>query len=246
MGAIRDVSIMRTKKWELGVAISAGVSGAKSGLNFLGGNKRMDAAPMATAVQPPFSYNSSSSAPKTIRNNFAFAAGIAARKPISERFGFSTGVLYEYLSTLSSVGVRINQANAVQGAVGNALYYTSYTTKQQEYFNQYHFISVPVSFDYQLLKHRPLRIHAGVSVKQLVRTNALQFDHQSQIYYYNRNAFNRTQLFPGFGIEYAFLRNRSLVIGPQVEGGLVALEKNGSNEHLFSGSVKAQWFFLKK
>lgn len=238
-------TIKQERAWEFGVAGSAGVSGSKSGLNFLGGNKSMDAAFMAQSVQPPFANSNNSSAPQTIKNNFAFSVGVAARKPLGKRFAISTGILYEYLSTISNVGIRINQASAVQNNLNGSFYYASYSTSQQEYLNQYHFISVPVAIHYQVLKRTPLSVNAGISVKRLIRTNALEFNHSSQLYYYNRNAFNRTQLFPTFGLEYALLKDQALVIGPQVEGSLVALKKDGSDEHLFMGSLQVKWFFLK-
>jgi hypothetical protein len=245
-GPIVNIARGNDRTWKFGFSGSAGISGAKYGANLFAGNKIADAVRIVDSVQPPFIYNNAASKEsKTIQNNFAFSAGMIARKSLSNRFVFSAGILYEYLSYNSNVGIRINQPVAVQGTTNGALYYTSYSTKQQEYLNQYHFISIPVTIHYQVLRNAPLSINAGLSVKQLVKTNALEFNHTSQMYFYNRNAFNRTQLFPAIGIEYALLKDKSLIVGPQFESSIVAFEKNGSDEHLYVGSLKVQWLFLK-
>jgi hypothetical protein len=92
-----------------------------------------------------------------------------------------------------------------------------------------------------------LHLHAGLSVQQLISTNALLFNQSSQIYYADKKAFNKTQLFSSFALSYAVFNGpkTSLLVGPQLQYGISDLEKNTSGKHLFSLGASVQFLFHK-
>ena len=127
-------------------------------------------------------------------------------------------------------------------------YYLNSGTSFKDYRNQYHFISLPVAIDWQVLKKTPLSLQAGLSLQQLISTNALLYDAQNNIYFSDESSFNKTQLFSNFGFSYAVINKEkiSLSLGPQIQYGISKLDKNSSAKHLFSLGITTQILFQKK
>lgn len=248
--AIAEASKKQTskgQKWQWGVIANAGISGQAKNLGSFGEDKAMQdvyAAPSSGQINngiPP-----SSPAPSPVTNNWAFSVGVRAKKEVTKRLAFSTGLQYQYYSSNIVVGPKVNSAGSFSRAAVDQFYLTS-GTNIQNYHNQYHFIGLPVAIDWQMLRNSPLHLHAGLSLQQLLNTNALVFDKTNRIYYPDENAFKKTQVFSDLGISYAVSNKgkTSLLLGPQLQYGITNLEKNTSGKHLFSLGLTARLFFNK-
>jgi hypothetical protein len=235
-----------TSKWQFGILTTAGVSGhAKSFGSFSEEKSLQDAyaAPGNGVPTPVYG-------PSPVKNNLSFSAGIIAKKELTKRLSFSAGLQYNYYSTKIAVGQMRRQDTTVFNSgftQSVSRFYLNSGTNFTDYLNRYHFITLPLSVDWKVLKKTPLHLHAGVSVQQLISTNALIFDKSSRIYYADKDAFNKTQLFSSFGLSYAvFERSKtSLLLGPQLQYGISDLEKKSSGKHLFSLGISAHCFFVK-
>jgi hypothetical protein len=233
-------------KWQLGVLVNAGVSGlAKSFGAFSEEKSLQDAysAPGNGAPPPVFG-------PSPVENNLSFSAGVIAKKDLTKRLSFSTGLQYNYYSTNIAVGqMRRQDTTVFSSGFSQSVnrFYLNSANNFNDYKNRYHFISVPVAIDWKILKKAPLHLHAGLSVQQLISTNALLFNQSSQIYYADKKAFNKTQLFSSFALSYAVFNGpkTSLLVGPQLQYGISDLEKNTSGKHLFSLGASVQFLFHK-
>ena len=101
---------------------------------------------------------------------------------------------------------------------------------------------------FQILKNKPLDFHLGLSLQQLIATNALLYSSRSQVYYEDESAFNKTYLFSELGLEYSFtLSGRlSLKAGPRANFSHSRVIKESSGRHLFSYGFATQIIFSGK
>ncbi|MGN6401068.1 MAG: hypothetical protein ACTHMD_11480 [Flavisolibacter sp.] len=237
----------KSPNWNFGVLANAGTSGIGKGLGSLSLNKSLDAMAVSSPGTAPQNNNQN---PSPVKNDISFSIGFVARKKLSDRISFSTGLQYNYYSSNITVG-KMRQDSAVYNyslAQSFSRYYLNSGASFKDYHNQYHFISLPVSVDWQVLKKVPLALQAGLSLQQLISTNALLYDAQNNIYFTDKSLFNKTQLFSNLGFSYAIINKEkmSLLIGPQMQYGISKLDKNGSAKHLFSLGITTQILFQKK
>lgn len=235
------------KKWQWSIYGAMGVSGISDDLlDAFALNKSADAMLPLYASAP--SYYSSypivqirPSTPSPVTKGLSFSAGIDVKKAIGKKTHIATGVHYAYYSTQIEVGQKIsnpafNSANLLDAATG----YRN-TSQRYPYTNQYHFIEVPVSVYYSLLKRKPLYIHTGISMAQLLSSNALYYNASSNAYYQNKYHLNKTQLNWQAGFSYGFNMGKhiSLSAGPQIQYGLRTLQKTATTNkpHLFAAGV---------
>jgi len=234
-------------KWKYALAFSAGRSGSGR-LNlfngFFGGQKSMDyaASPSGGQVYYP---------PSEVKKRGSFGIAVLAKKQLTKRSSFSTGLQYNYYSSSMLVGNRVSR-DTMLGQYNVSQYYLNYPTNNaaitfESYHNRYHFVSLPLAIDWQLLRKVPLNLSTGLSFQYLVKTNGLMFDFSRQAYFHNKDAFSRFQLFSDLGLTYSIrVKNTSIAVGPGLQYGLSRLEKGNSNHHLFMYGLKAQWSFNKK
>jgi hypothetical protein len=146
------------------------------------------------------------------------------------------------------VGQNIQSNFAINQSLRVPQFYSNTGTSLNTYYNTFHFISLPVGVDFQLFQKIPFDIHVGLSMQQLLHTNALLYSSSSGIYYNDNDAFNHTQLFSNFGINYSlpFRKQWSFKLGPNISYGHSRMAKNSSSQHLFSYGVEAQFVFGRK
>lgn len=211
------------KKWKWGLHITPGISSLSGhGLSF-GSQTLADA----------FNYQSpvtggATGAPRVIqkpsepRSGFAFQVGGAANRQLSSRAGFSLGLQYGYYSNHIGIGNKRNVAGRFNqsGNMSNDNYVYNAGGDTVKYTNQYHFIELPVNFQWQLNKNKakPFTWSIGLTVGQLVASNALMYDTAfGGIYYENQNLLNRTQfgLSTGFSWTIANTSQAQWNIGPE-------------------------------
>ena len=227
-------------KWKYNIVTAAGTSGLGR-INFYDGQKSLNYLPNYSSSGSTTGGNPPVYGPSKVEHGFSFQLGVAAQKKLGKRTFFSIGLQYNYYSNGIEVGNRVSQ-NRVIMDYAVSQYYTNQGTVLEPYKNQYHFISVPAVFDWQILKKHPLNFSTGLSLQYLAHTNALRFDYTTQSYFHDIDAFNRTQLFFDVGLSYCVpLKQKPLTFGPQLQYGLTQLEKDNANHHMFSYGLKAQW-----
>jgi hypothetical protein len=240
--------ISKGQTWQWGVIANAGISGQAKKFGSFSEDKAMQdvyAAPgngqPNNGIPPP------SANPSPVTNNWAFSVGVMAKKKVANRLALSTGLQYHYYSSNIAVGKKTQDSLTGQLSRSLSQYYLNSGANFKNYHNQYHFIGLPVAIDWQMLKKFPLHLHAGLSLQQLISTNALLFNKTSNIYYSDKNGFNKTQLFSDLGVSYSISNKgkTSLLLGPQLQYGITNLEKNTSGKHLFSLGLTARLLFNK-
>jgi hypothetical protein len=249
--SVKKASIKKyvASKWKLNLVATAGSSNNSDASLFeglFGGGEKSLAAPNYSGGGSqsgglPLYYG-----PSDIKEGFSFAFGAVAKKQLAKKAFFSAGLRYNYYSNTIQVGNRINQ-NRMLMDFSVSQYYSNTGTTLQPYHNRYHFVSIPVAMDWQLLKKAPLNFYTGLSLQYLVKTNGLVFDNTTQSYFYSKHAFNRVQLFFEPALTYSVsIKQNVLTFGPQLQYALTRLEKNNSTYHLTSYGLKAQLQFGKK
>ncbi len=188
-----------------------------------------------------------------INTSFSFIAGLTVNRYLSKRISISAGLNYHYFSTHIHIGNAVDSPITVYN---NA----SYNLSSQPYFinsfyqngnvhnytNQYHFIELPVSVNFQLNKSEKLPVYweAGLSLSYLISTNALFFDSNGNVYYQNKELFNKTQLSGATSILVGIpIHKNQLQLGPQIQYGITGLLGTGGSEHLFYGGLKFLTFY---
>ncbi|HVK97033.1 MAG TPA: hypothetical protein VM368_04405 [Flavisolibacter sp.] len=241
------VAIKKSSRWILGVQTSIGISGIGNGFPSL--LKSMDAnfsLPQSggTGTSAPFY------APSEIKKGLSLSFGASVKKEWSKKVSLTTGLQYNYYSTSIKVGSIVRNDTVIQNnqnQIRIASYYRNAPSGLQDHTNQYHFISIPVGVDFKLLRQAPLKFHLGLALQQLVHTNALHYEPSMQIYYPDKNAFTKTQLFSNIALNYSFPAGEKIFsVGPEMQYGLSRLIKEGNNAHLFAFGIKGQIFFSKK
>ena len=228
-----------SSKWKFGIVFSGGISSVKNSiLSALGIG---DADKSADYL----SYNSSTGGvpqpnnfqPSGLHSEFGFVAGAFAEKNISPKASVVAGINFKTFKTSNGVGRRINSASVYSSQ--SLLYNTKYN-------NHFNFIEVPLSIKLQIGKGKalPLFWEGGVTISQLVNSNALQFDPSSGNYYNDNSAFNKTQLGLNTSISISLFSKHktSVLIGPHFYYDATKIADNGlyNKKHFSFAGLKAE------
>lgn len=234
------------RKWNLGINFSVGVSDISRsflGSDFLGAGAAeksyfADASNLNTGIPQPGTDTLSSKKPYLIKPSLALTIGFFADKKISKNSTITLGINYKPFSTSNKVGEKNESAN-------------NYRTQNpvNRYKNYYHFIEFPVAYSLQLTKPKniPLVLNAGISISQLIASNAVQFNNTSGIYYYDNSLFNKTQIGFNTGIYFSNKKN-SIIIGPHIYYGITKIANQGlyKNAHFTYLGLNSKFLFRKK
>ncbi len=186
-----------------------------------------------------------------INTGFSFIAGLTVDRYLSKRVSISAGLNYHYYSTHIQTGYAVDSSVAVFNSYSslaptylvNGFYQNGAV---HNYTNQYHFIELPVSINFRLNKNDKLPVYweAGLSLSYLISTNALFFDPNGNLYYQNKELFNKTQLSGVTSILIGIpVHKNELQLGPQLQYGFTGLLKSGTanSDHLFYGGLKISY-----
>ena len=170
----------------------------------------------------PGSVNSASNIPSSVKPATGLFFGIAATKQISPKSSLSIGLQYQFSSTSISVGQAIVTPDSSKAfASGNS----------NNYNNKYHFIQIPIEFSTQLshFKRHNLFLNTGVSLSQLLHTNALQFSNTAGRYFMSNDYFNKTIIGLSAGLSINLLKDNEapLLLGPVFSYSLTAIADKG-------------------
>lgn len=233
-------------KWRFGLTGEGGFSGNSGTIRLLPGTITDQPSFAGTNVQPPVVYPNQQQ--PEIRKSLAFSIGLTVKRAIGKRFVLSSGLEYNYYSTSTQVGYKImnNQSFTGTADIRNGFVPAANSEKIQDYFNEFHFLSVPLQLEWQVLKKRPLHLRAGIAGQRLLHTNALTYKKQSMLLMTEEQAFSKTQLFTSLGADYAVLnRKATLLVGPELRYGVTPYDRENKDHHLFSFGIRAQYLFKK-
>ena len=250
------IKINTNKKWQWGITALYGRADVVENLFSLGSNfdKAYDLSAPGSNTGGNASYNFNVS--KQVKAKSAFSFGVAVKKQFSARSSFITGIEYTSLNTQIETGIKKDSAAI--------FYYNNDVTAQRTelssfykpgygntYTNRYSFIQVPLIYQHQLNRSKKFQVNwsAGLSLSQLLSTNAIVFDYNNQAFYSNNKLFRKTQVDMLAGLNMNFINGKhaDINIGPQLEYRFSKLLQNNNygRQHLISYGLKASVFFKK-
>ncbi len=223
------------KSWNWGFTLSAGKSGVPD--KFLGSlDKSFTVADAFSTAIPP---SPNLILPTKIKSAGAVIAGIYGEKIISKRNMLTIGANFKMFSSTNKVGTidQISRRYTLSNPVNN-------------YHNYYYFIELPAAFKSQLFsKPFPVFWDAGISVSQLISSNALQFNNVAIVYYKQNSLFNKTQLGVSSGLSASlFSRGKTVMqIGPFINYSSTKIAREGlyKNQHFTFIGIRSQILFRK-
>ena len=244
------------KKWKWGLHITPGISYLSdhgfpiNSQNFYDQLAYQNNAPTGT---PPVRQQ-----PSDPEAGFAFQAGAFAQRQLSPRINLSLGLQYGYYSNVLHIGMRRdsllnnNQFASALDEKADVVY--SAGGDMVKYSNHYHFIELPLIFQWQLNKNKtnPFVWSAGLTIGQMISTNAIMYDTAfNGIYYQNKKLLNKTQfsLSTGFSWTIANSKKAQWNLGPVVNVHLNRLVDNPFDKTgyvFFAGLRTAVLFNAKK
>lgn len=234
--------------WKIALQVGAGTSGLARGLDFFG-NKSVRENLASSPLQTPTTVGNPAAdrGLSSIQNNWSLSFGVAAQRKLSSRLLLSAGLQYRYFSNSFATGVFIRQDTVVRsGAIVNG-FYANGGTVFSNHTNHFHFIALPLSLRWQMLKKKPLNLEAGIALQQLLHTNYLIYDRGSNVYYSDNAQLNKLNVTAAIGADYRIIqaRNFSLSAGPQLLYSFGSVDKTGNNFHLFSAGIGLRMQFEK-
>ena len=207
--------------WDLGFVVTGGTSFA--------GNVPLSINKSADFFADPATGGSSQGPnfymPSKSSNSLAFTTGVFIQKNIFAKNKISIGLNYKYFSTTNKVGTKIDSL------LSNYYSATSPANQSHNFHNKFHFLEVPVTFKLRLNTNKPLPLYwnAGLSISQLIATNALQFKNDRGLYFHDNSFFNKTQI--GFNTGFSatlFSKNKNSVsVGPYFYYSVTSLSNKG-------------------
>ncbi len=212
------------KKWKTGINLAGGIAATSS--HFFSrayqNYSNVYSSPSNSANNPGTVNNSPSFTASAVKPYAGFTLGIYAIKKVSKKSNFTIGINYALLST--SMLIR-SDTLGFQSAV------TNNTTGSKQFYNHYHFLELPVAFQTTLfsIKKKPLLVEIGLSLSQLIYTNALQFNASTGHYYNDNSLFNSTTVGAHAGLLFALNKSTSspVMLEPQFYYGLTPVAKSG-------------------
>ncbi|MFL5808812.1 MAG: hypothetical protein ACJ749_04775 [Flavisolibacter sp.] len=238
----------KKSKWNFGIMASAGVSGITEDLSSLFATEKLYAdqgLQTTTSFRGP--YARSYAPPSSVKNNFGFSLGVLLKKLIGKKLKFSTGIQYDYYSTLLESGRKDSIMLLVSNMNNGNLQLVNAGSGFSNFTNSFHFITIPAAVEFQVFKKLPVNVTGGLSIQQLIKANALEYNGKTHLYDYNTQHYQKTEVFSSFGLNYTIVKAKtSWVIGPEIKYGISKLETSNAGHHLFSAEIKAQVVFEKK
>jgi len=216
---------IKKRKWTIGFTLSAGsawVEGKEP--HALYANNVQTSGFNSGYVYYPLrsSYAYYPSRPISFRTSFSFTAGVVAERNVTPKTTASLGLSYSHLSLQNNVA------------------------------NNFEFLQLPVLFHFRVNRNDqlPLTFDAGVTVSQLVASNAQQYNYFSDRWYHDNDLFNQFQanLHTGFSFTVFDKKGRQIRIGPAFSYGFTPMANQGLYEgkHLGVLNLHAEMLFRKK
>ena len=199
--------------------------------------------------------NNARISPSDVKAGSAFRAGLIAEIKISKRSSFISGLQYGYYSNKIQVGTYADTTVVVNNSYSQSVRFDAIYrgTSQKNYNNRFHFIQIPIQYQWQLNKgvKLPILWSIGASAGYLLATNGLVYDTTaSGIYYRDNAAFNKFQLnlTTGFSLRFGSKSKVQWSLGPELSLGMNKLMKDDytKKQYPMYGGITGRVFFQKK
>ncbi len=201
------------RKWETGLAFSAGFTRLTSGsiAGFGNAEKNFDAMYASPVGTNSSFYNNSPLiryADTIPLYGWAWQAGVYAKRKTGKRTAFSAGMNIGFYSSWQTVGAFKDSSRIFRLAQGNVesnSYYLSGT--ENKYSNRYYYLQFPLLFHWQLNKARKgpaLQWENGLMPVWLAGSRAIIYDRNDRMYYTDKKAYNRLGLAFQTGMSFRF------------------------------------------
>ena len=239
----------KISRWKIGYTAGAGISNINQSLfTPIYASYNFTASPVGAS-----SGSVGANPSPQVKQDFSFTAGAFMTKSLSERFSFTAGLNYHYYSTRIMTGSKINSNPPVSLSTNPLLDASSYyqTGNDHTYTNKFHFLEVPVSAGFLLIKNKkmPVTWELGFSLAYLLSSNALYYDPNANVYFASNQEANKMQVNAVTAILFGFHLNKSeWQIGPQFQYGLTDMYTAQTNNpgHLIYGGIKINFIPGKK
>jgi len=232
------------KRIRWGVEGGAGVSGIrKDPLTFKAATAETSAAYDNLNNSPQLAARAPTYLPSAPQPGLGWRIGIVAEKKLSPRSTISAGLQYSQQTTKIKTGGYDNYNSFYRGE------------PDREYINRFHFISLPLQYQWQINKARaslPITWDAGITLSRMISTNGLVYNISSGgTYYQDKDMFNKTHvdLTTGFSLHVTSGKKWQWSIGPAAYFDLSRLHADSYHErqYLFMGGLRAKLLLpLKK
>ncbi|ULQ53710.1 outer membrane beta-barrel protein [Flavihumibacter fluvii] len=237
--------LSKPDKWHISLQFAAGSSSlVESGLQ----QYNSLANEYLSSVMIPAGIATIQQRPSDVKAGPAFMAGGQLNRSLTRKLSAGIGVQYAFYSNRITVGNSPDSTVAIynsrQELVNSNATYKAAGNTGNTFYNQFHFIQVPVDLTWNLDNNQHWYMNAGISIGYLIGTNALQYNNQAGVYYHNNEVLRKwqTELFTGF--QYKFLTSHKVPfwVGPFAKYQLNSLDQTSSNKHwlLFGVGAKFQ------
>jgi hypothetical protein len=255
---IKSATSAQKNKWKLGFNFSFGATTTQNGYLGIGSgddNKAYDYASNSSTTGATNSGQANSVYyPSLIKPAMGIVIGLFVQRDISSKTNILIGVNYKMYSSTMMIGARVDSSilgnnNSANNNM-NSFYYSSGSNVQ--YKNSFQFIELPVSFMFNLSKQNklPIYLNTGISIAQLIGSNALQFDTSSGRYFNNNILLNKTQFNLSAGVLFSLSRQAKnpFLIGPDLNFSINKMANSGlyKNSHYSYLGIKIQKTIGKK
>jgi len=239
----------QSSAWKIGYTAGLGSSNLNQNLF----NSVNTLSPVSLATNTPTPTVSGGNSSSEISPGFSFNAGAFVNRNLSKRLVFSAGVDYHYYSTSIRTGMKINTALVTYNSRYQMITSTSYyeNGNSQTFTNQYHFIELPLSVNFQIIKSKntPFIWELGVTPGYIVSSNALYYDPNTNVYFSKYLQPNKMQINGTTALMIGFpLYKGELQVGPQIQYGFTGFvnTNDGNSGHLFYAGLKISFIPGKK
>jgi len=245
------------KKWKWGLHLTPGISFLNDNSISFGGLKMAGALDYQSSVGGGGGAAPPRQRPSDVKPGFAFQAGIFAQRRLSSRTSLSLGLQYGYYSNRLGIGYRrdslLNYSQFSNMLDGNQDHVYNAGGDTVKYTNRYHFIELPLRFQWQLNKSKtnPFVWSTGFTIGQLIASNAIMYDTAfNGIYYQNKSQLNKTQFSLSTGFSWTIANNKRVQwnLGPVANIHLNRLIDNPfeNKKYLFFVGLRTGILFNRK
>jgi hypothetical protein len=236
---------LKRKRWQFGITVSPGISNTWQGSLFSPEKAQLYATPnMGSGT----GFSSGPFAPPVLVSSPTIGASgaieLIAQKDISKRWTIKTGLQYQYMSSHTRVGNRVQAERQVNNDISSNVIINSYYQpatsglSDQDYSNRYHLLGGKATLSWKVVNSRNFSLawDHSITASRLLGTSALLFDENTRSYYKDDRAFRKTQVFYSTGVSIPLMKGQTftLSLNPVVSYGITPVLKRGTdkNSHL--------------
>ena len=241
---VQTKKIAKPDKWHTAILFGAGAgSMVESGLQ----QYNSLANEYLGSVNVPSGIAAIQQRPSDVKPGPAFYLGAQVSRRLSRKLSLGIGLQYAYVSNQITVGnspdSTISIYNDRQQLITNSAAYKAAGNSGSKFYNQFHFIQLPLEFIFAIGQKQKWHYSAGAGIGYLLGMHALQYNSQAGVYYKDNAAYNKwqTTIFTGFQYRFSKANKIPFQVGPFAQYQLSSLDKTNTNKHLLVYGLAAKF-----